>query len=963
MLLLSALTFSLSTQAQSTPQVTPPAYLQQAFFGVNALQAWYTPDTGLYQTTGWWNSGNAITVLADYSRLDGTDAYFPIFANTLGKGPLTNPGFTDAFYDDDGWWALAWIDVYDLTRKPEYLATATSIFNTMTGAWDNTCGGGIWWSTDRQYKNAIANELFLSVASHLAARATNATDRATYLSWAQREWAWFQASGMINGQHLINDGLDTATCKNNGQTTWSYNQGVILGGLTELSALTGDKALITTAQTIANATLANLTDKNGVLHDVCEANCGADGVQFKGVFLRNLVDLQAVVHDPAYTAFASTNAESIWNTSRGPGYQFGQVWSGPFDAGNAGSQSSALDAFNAAAAMQTQTPGGAPIPAFTLTATPATLTPGSTTPAQATITLAPGTGFTGTVTLSVTLVGGPPGAPAAPLGLAAHLADTSLRGSSSTTLSVSTTGATPGGTYLVAITGLSGSVARTAYVTVALPDFALSARSTSLYVNQSQDVADTLTITPSNGFDSSVALLASALPAGVSGHLAPRITSTTSTLTLHANVLAPTTSGAPFTLTGVSGPTTHTLPALSVAVSAAASNCGLGTLVNLQPAFNLTALRSDGAAFTDGGLDGLGSAFSSTLLGPSRVLNGYRFTFGPQNAPDAVTASGQTIALPRGRYNTLQLLGTAINGRQAAQPFTITYTDGTSAVVRQDLSDWFSPALNANETEAVAMPYRNTANGSPQTVPFNLYGYTLPLDPAKTVKSLTLPNNHSVIVLAATVSLQTFGSPVDLASLYNATGIVTDGTTFPSTAGLDGLGSAFSANLLKDTAATGSNLIVGAGRFHLAPANLPNAVIAAGQTIPLPRGINLELKLLGTGVGGNQLAQPITVHYTDGTSHTVKQGFSDWFSIAGFPNETLALRTPYRDASDGSVGNQPFNVYLYTLKLNPRKQVESLTLPNNRNVALLGITLAPPTLVNLEPALCRDTLSTPLPPR
>jgi hypothetical protein len=42
------------------------------------------------------------------------------------------------------------------------------------------------------------------------------------------------------------------------------------------------------------------------------------------------------------------NAESIWNHSRDASNAFGQVWSGPFDAENAGSQSSALDAFVAA---------------------------------------------------------------------------------------------------------------------------------------------------------------------------------------------------------------------------------------------------------------------------------------------------------------------------------------------------------------------------------------------------------------------------------------------------------------------------------------------------------------------------------------------------------------------------------------------------------------------------------------
>jgi predicted alpha-1,6-mannanase (GH76 family) len=38
---------------------------------------------------------------------------------------------------------------------------------------------------------------------------------------------------MINGDGLINDGLN-AQGENNGQATWTYNQGVILGGLVAL---------------------------------------------------------------------------------------------------------------------------------------------------------------------------------------------------------------------------------------------------------------------------------------------------------------------------------------------------------------------------------------------------------------------------------------------------------------------------------------------------------------------------------------------------------------------------------------------------------------------------------------------------------------------------------------------------------------------------------------------------------
>ncbi len=943
LLLLLSVALLSSARAQSTP---PLPYLQEAFYGIDALQSWYIPSTGLYQTTGYWNAGNAITVLANYSRLDGTDAFYPIFANTLQQTPKSYPGFLDGYYDDEGWWALAWIDVYDLTKKPEYLTTAQSIFTDMTTAWDNTCGGGIWWNSDRKYKNAIANELFLSVASGLSARATNATDKASYLSWAQREWTWFQGSGMINGQNLINDGLDTPTCKNNGQTVWSYNQGVILGGLNQLSKITSDTTLVPTAQTIANAAITHLSDANGVLHDVCEPNCGSDGPQFKGVFLRNLMALQYTVHDPAYKTFADTNAQSIWTHDQGPNYQFGQVWTGPFDAGNGASQGSALDALLAAASMEpgALAPGSAP--AFTLTASPETLVPTPGVPAQTSVTLTPGSSFTGSVSLSVTAVG-------APAGVQASLSSPTLTGASKAILSVTTTGATPGGTYQVAVTGVSGGLAQTAYVTLALPDFSLGTTSSAVYLNQSGTVADPIAATDINGFAGYVTLAASALPTGVTGRFLPKKTASSSTLELTADAFAPTSSGTTFSVSATSGPTTHTAPVQTIAVSAAASTCGLGIPVDLDPAFNLVGLRSDGSVFSDGGLDGIGSAFSSTLLGPSRVLNGIRFTFGPGNAPNAVYAAAQVIALPKGHFNALQLLGTGINGDQTGQALTVTYADGSTAQFAQSFSDWFSPALKTNELEAVAMAYRNTSSGAAQKVQFNLYGYTLALDPTKTVKSLTLPANRSVILFAASLSLQDFGHEVNLADAFNAVGVYTDGSSFSNTGGLDAGGTAYSANLLGDTTSTGNDIVVGTSHFHLAPPNTPNAVYGAGQTIPLPHGFYGELHLLGSGVGGNQTAESIRVTYTDGTAETVSQTFSDWFSQGGFADESLAIRTAYRDTSNGSRDSEAFNVYLYTLKLNLQKQVESITLPNDRDVVLLGITLAPPPLRDLLPFACR----------
>lgn len=129
---------------------------------------------------------------------------------------------------------------------------------------DNVCGGGLWWTTDRGYKNAIPNELFIKLAAALHNRIPGDTK---YLNQAIEVWAWFRASGMFNSENLINDGLDDA-CRNNGGFTWSYNQGVILGGLVELFTATGNQTYINEARAIADAVLrSSVLNPSGILFD------------------------------------------------------------------------------------------------------------------------------------------------------------------------------------------------------------------------------------------------------------------------------------------------------------------------------------------------------------------------------------------------------------------------------------------------------------------------------------------------------------------------------------------------------------------------------------------------------------------------------------------------------------------------------------------------------------------------
>jgi predicted alpha-1,6-mannanase (GH76 family) len=343
-----------SCTAWARPAVSRPAA------AADALMYSYDPYTGWWPSS-WWNSAVALTALIDH----GDPQYDWVIGRTFdqNKGTFaagqrgTDPiegNFVSRAIDDSAWWGLAWVAAYDRTGDQRYLTMATTIANYVNQYWDtSTCGGGVWWDRERTYKNAITNGLYLRLAASIHRRTPGDT---VWLQRTRTAATWYLNSGLINSANLVNDGL-TADCRNNGQTVWTYNQGLAIGGLVEAWRATGDGTLLEAARRLGDAAMTGLT-QNGILTESCDGQgtCDDNQKQFKGIFSRYFADLAAATGSATYRTFAQRQSDSIWAHDRDSLNRIGLRWAGgspnPADWRTQASGLEALDAPARSAAVR-----------------------------------------------------------------------------------------------------------------------------------------------------------------------------------------------------------------------------------------------------------------------------------------------------------------------------------------------------------------------------------------------------------------------------------------------------------------------------------------------------------------------------------------------------------------------------------------------------------------------------------
>ncbi|HUZ47753.1 MAG TPA: hypothetical protein VMW54_14040 [Terriglobia bacterium] len=267
--------------------------------------------------------------------------------------------------------------------------------------------------------------------------------------------------------------------------------------------------------------------------------------------------------------------------------------------------------------------GTGPTGDFSLSSSPSsqTVVQGSGTSYGVTVTGSGG--FSGSVGFSVSGL---------PNGANASFSPSTVSGSGTTTMSVTTSASTPAGTYPLTITGSSGSLSHTTGVTLVVnvsstPDFSLSASPSSQTVVQGLGTNYGVSVSASGGFSGTVGFSVSGLPSGAGATFSPTSITTSGSTTMAVTTGSSTPTGTyTLTITGTSGSLTHT-STVTLVVSAPGSgdfsisaSPGNVTLKGNGTATYTVSISPSGGFAGDVGLTVTG--VSGATFSPSTVTGG-----------------------------------------------------------------------------------------------------------------------------------------------------------------------------------------------------------------------------------------------------------------------------------------------------------------------------------------------------
>jgi hypothetical protein len=212
---------------------------------------------------------------------------------------------TRTWFDDNGWWGLAFVNAYRATGTRRYLADAERALRYIAAVgWDRRAGG-IWWNTAHPYKagEALASGTLLAVLVHRYTRSPFA------LAQARRFLSWANTSGFS-----APDGLYAAS--NLDGTPIDYIQGPLIYAQALLCAVTSTPADCHRAEQLK----ARALDRFGYLLDFSP--------QYDAIYLQWMLALYSLDHDPVLYRMAADNARDARMRALGSDGLYLLSWNG-----------------------------------------------------------------------------------------------------------------------------------------------------------------------------------------------------------------------------------------------------------------------------------------------------------------------------------------------------------------------------------------------------------------------------------------------------------------------------------------------------------------------------------------------------------------------------------------------------------------------------------------------------------
>jgi len=217
---------------------------------------------------------------------------------------LHNTG--NAYFDDAGWWGLAYLDAYRATGKKRWLWDAGRVLTYLNRyAWDPG-SGGMWWDVTHEHKTSEP----LGAATLIAATLYRIQHKKYFLDVAAHLLKWADTNtqnpkaGNLYGRSAT-DG-----------TVMDYVEGMMVAAHVELCKATKQKAYCTQAEQIAQASLSQFP----VL-----ANWAPET---DVVYLRWMLDLYSYDKNSTWYALAYENAKHAAANARDASGFWSLRWDG-----------------------------------------------------------------------------------------------------------------------------------------------------------------------------------------------------------------------------------------------------------------------------------------------------------------------------------------------------------------------------------------------------------------------------------------------------------------------------------------------------------------------------------------------------------------------------------------------------------------------------------------------------------